>query len=74
MSCGNRFQCGLSKPSRSQFKPDKPSNTELHNENQKRLKYKELINYLKTVEINDPEIIGLYIVEAIEKIKNYKNY
>ena len=41
-------------------------------ENQKRLKYKELINYLKTVEINDPEIIGLYIVEAIEKIKNYK--
>ena len=22
--------------------------------------------------INDPEIIGLYIVEAIEKIKNYK--
>jgi hypothetical protein len=37
MSCGNRFQCGLSKASRFQFKPDKPSNTELHNENQKRL-------------------------------------
>jgi hypothetical protein len=37
MSCGNRFQCGLSKPSRFQFKPDKPSNQELHNENQKRL-------------------------------------
>lgn len=37
MSCGNRFQCGLSKPSRFQFKPDKPSNPELHNENQKRL-------------------------------------
>jgi cell shape-determining protein MreC len=38
MSCGgNRFQCGLSKPSRFQFKPDKPSNAELHNENQKRL-------------------------------------
>ena len=37
MSCGNRFQCGLSKPSRHQFKPDKPSNPELHNENQKRL-------------------------------------
>lgn len=37
MSCGNRFQCGLSKPSRFQFKPDKPSNPELYNENQKRL-------------------------------------
>ena len=37
MSCGNRFQCGLSKPSRFQFKPDKPSNQELYNENQKRL-------------------------------------
>lgn len=37
MSCGNRFQCGLTKPSRFQFKPDKPSNPELHNENQKRL-------------------------------------
>ena len=37
MSCGNRFQCGLTKSSRFQFKPDKPSNTELHNENQKRL-------------------------------------
>ncbi len=38
MSCGgNRFQCNLSKASRYQFKPDKPSNPELHNENQKRL-------------------------------------
>lgn len=37
MSCGNRFQCGLTKSSRIQFKPDKPSNPELHNENQKRL-------------------------------------
>jgi hypothetical protein len=37
MSCGNRFQCGLSKPSRFQFQPDKPSNPELHTENQKRL-------------------------------------
>lgn len=37
MSCGNRFQCGLKKPSRFQFQPDKPSNPELHNENQKRL-------------------------------------
>ncbi len=37
MSCGNRFQCGLNKSSRFQFKPDKPSNPELYNENQKRL-------------------------------------
>jgi hypothetical protein len=37
MSCGNRFQCGLKKPSRFSFQPDKPSNPELHNENQKRL-------------------------------------
>lgn len=37
MSCGNRFQCGLSKSSRFQFQPDKPSNQELHNENQSRL-------------------------------------
>jgi hypothetical protein len=37
MSCGNRFQCGLSKPSRFQFQPDKPSNPQLHNENQQRL-------------------------------------
>lgn len=38
MSCGgNRFQCALTKSTRFQFKPDKPSNPELHNENQQRL-------------------------------------
>lgn len=38
MSCGgNRFQCNLTKPTRFKFEPDKPSNPELHNENQKRL-------------------------------------
>jgi hypothetical protein len=38
MSCGgNRFQCNLTKSSRHQFKPDKPSNSDLHHENQKRL-------------------------------------
>jgi hypothetical protein len=37
MNCGNRFQCGLTKSSRHQFKPDKPSNPILHHENQKRL-------------------------------------
>ena len=37
MSCGNRFQCGLKKATRFSFQLDKPSNSELHNENQKRL-------------------------------------
>lgn len=38
MSCGgNRFQCNLTKATRFKFQPDKPSNPELHNENQKRL-------------------------------------
>jgi hypothetical protein len=37
MSCGNRFQCGLKKATRFSFQPDKPSNPELYNENQKRL-------------------------------------
>lgn len=37
MNCGNRFQCGLTKSSRHPFKPDKPSNTILHHENQIRL-------------------------------------
>jgi hypothetical protein len=37
MSCGNRFQCALRNPSRFSFKPDKPSNPELFNENQKKL-------------------------------------
>ena len=37
MSCGNRFQCGLKKATRFSFQPDKPSNPELHGENQKRL-------------------------------------
>jgi hypothetical protein len=37
MNSGNRFQCALTKSSRHQFKPDKPSNHILHNENEKRL-------------------------------------
>jgi len=37
MSCGNRFQCGLTKSTRRTFQPDKPSNPELHSENQQRL-------------------------------------
>ena len=37
MSCGNRFQCGITRFQKHSFTPDKPSNLELHNENQKRL-------------------------------------
>ena len=37
MSCGNRFQCGITRFQKHSFTPDKPSNPELHNENQKRL-------------------------------------
>jgi hypothetical protein len=37
MSCGNRFQCGITRFQKHSFTPDKPSNAELHNENQKRL-------------------------------------
>ena len=37
MSCGNRFQCGITRFQKHSFTPDKPSNQELHNENKKRL-------------------------------------
>ncbi len=39
MSCGsgNRFQCGITRFQKHSFTPDKPSNIDLHNENQKRL-------------------------------------
>jgi hypothetical protein len=37
MSCGNRFQCGITRFQKHSFTPDKPSNPELHNENQKHL-------------------------------------
>jgi uncharacterized protein YqiB (DUF1249 family) len=37
MSCGNRFQCGITRFQKHSFTPDKPSNVELHNENQQRL-------------------------------------
>ncbi len=38
MSCGdgNRFSCGMRRFNKHSFTPDKPSNTELYNENQKR--------------------------------------
>ena len=37
MSCGNRFQCGISRFQKHSFTPDKPSNQSLHNENQQKL-------------------------------------
>lgn len=39
MSCGNgnRFQCGINRFQKHSFTPDRPSNPELHDENQKRL-------------------------------------
>ncbi len=37
MSCGNRFQCGITRFQKHSFTSDKPSNPELHGENQKRL-------------------------------------
>jgi hypothetical protein len=39
MSCnnGNRFQCGITRFQKHSSIPDKPSNQELHSENQKRL-------------------------------------
>jgi hypothetical protein len=43
MSCGGtRFQCGINRFQKHSFTTDKPSNQELHNENEKRLS--ELLN------------------------------
>jgi hypothetical protein len=67
MSCGgNRFQCGLTKASRFQFKPDKPSNPELHNENQKRLNdllkaREEIDNQFLTTTSKTPETTAITI-------------
>ena len=37
MSCGNRFSCGIKRYQSPQFVPDRPSNPELHKENENRL-------------------------------------
>lgn len=37
MSCGNRFSCGIKRYQQPSFAPDRPSNPELHQENQNRL-------------------------------------
>jgi hypothetical protein len=71
MSCGNRFQCGLTKPSRFQFKPDKPSNPELHNENQKRLnellKAREEIDNQFTASTNESSDINNISLQIVKK-------
>jgi hypothetical protein len=37
MSCGNRFSCGIKRYQQPTFAPDRPSNPELHKENETRL-------------------------------------
>ena len=38
MSCGgNRFACGIRRFEKHKFEPNRPSNQELHNENESRL-------------------------------------
>ena len=37
MSCGNRFACGIRRFEKHTFEPNRPSNQELHNENETRL-------------------------------------
>jgi hypothetical protein len=37
MSCGNRFSCGIKRFQQPSFAPDRPSNPELHQENENRL-------------------------------------
>lgn len=76
MSCGgNRFQCNLTKASRHQFKPDKPSNPELHNENQKRLndllKAREEIDsqfLAKNTKLSDTSAMIVHRPETVENI------
>lgn len=68
MSCGNRFQCGITRFQKHSFTPDKPSNPELHNENQKKLsdllKQREELdkmyvfsNYTSTIQQSNTQII-----------------
>ena len=37
MSCGNRFSCGIKRFQQASFAPNKPTNPELHQENESRL-------------------------------------
>ncbi len=79
MSCGNRFQCGLRKPSRFQFQPDKPSNPELHNENEKRLsdllKAREEIDkqfLAKNIKLSENEAMTIHRPDALTENITYE--
>lgn len=37
MSCGNRFSCGVKRFQQASFAPNRPTNPELHRENESRL-------------------------------------
>jgi hypothetical protein len=37
MSCGNRFSCGIKRFQQPSFAPNRPTNPELHQENESRL-------------------------------------
>jgi hypothetical protein len=37
MSCGNRFSCGIKRFQQASFAPNRPTNPELHQENENRL-------------------------------------
>ena len=71
MSCGNRFQCGITRFQKHSFTPDKPSNVELHNENQKRLsdllKAREDIDkqFLTSTKQSEPTTMTIFKPEEI---------
>ena len=73
MSCGNRFQCGITRFQKHSFAPDKPSNQELHNENQKRLsdllKAREEIDnqfLAKNIKLSESSAITIHNPEILE--------
>ncbi len=73
MSCGNRFQCGITRFQKHSFTPDKPSNVELHNENQKRLndllKAREEIDnqyFSKTTKLSESSAITIKNPEPLK--------
>lgn len=68
MSCGNRFQCGITRFQKHSFTPDKPSNVELHNENQKRLN-----DLLKAREDIDKQFLSANPTAAMTTNSNIDN-
>jgi len=74
MSCGgNRFQCGITRFQKHSFTPDKPSNQELHNENQKRLndliKAREDIDkqfFAKNTKLSESSAVTIHNPEVLQ--------